>query len=582
MNERFFTQKIFYRFFVPSLLASLCLAVANLADALSAGIALGENGLAAVALVAPIWMIFNVLDVGLGVGGALAFTRHLSEGHAKKAVAVFEQLFTCTLVLSLLLAVLGTVFLRPILLLLGTDPSWGAVYSLTRDYARWLLLTAPIFFLNILFYNFIRCDDGEKRASMGLAVANILDVSLSFVLVLGLDLGIKGAIWATILGTTAGIAIYLPHFFNKANILRLRLVKPDWKLIFPCFRTGFASSSQYLWQFFFFLVINNLLIRRHGEGGLAIFNVVINLSYIIMGLYEGVSATIHPLTATFHAERNQKAERTTLHMAFRWGTWLGAGLLSAMALLAPQLALAFGLPQTLVPAGALALRWYAVGAAVAGTSVMLCAYWQAVGREFETLLLTFLRTFGLYLPLAALLALGPLSRFWLVFPLTETASLLVLWAWRQVRYLRAPMFGSLDTAPICQRMIQDSTADLAALLEQTEAFCENQNASMSQSFFVNMAVEEMCQTIFSRSAASGRQDIYIQMTLFPLGDGQFELHLRDNAPAFDPFSLHTQRIGEAENEEAAMDSMGVLMVKKKAKECYYRHYQGFNTLTVRI
>ena len=37
-----------------------------------------------------------------------------------------------------------------------------------------------------------------------------------------------------------------------------------------------------------------------------------------------------------------------------------------------------------------------------------------------------------------------------------------------------------------------------------------------------------------------------------------------------------------ECEELAMDSMGVLMVKKKAKEFYYRHFQGFNTLLVRI
>ncbi len=62
----------------------------------------------------------------------------------------------------------------------------------------------------------------------------------------------------------------------------------------------------------------------------------------------------------------------------------------------------------------------------------------------------------------------------------------------------------------------------------------------------------------------------------------FDLHIRDNAMAFDPFSLRTHRITETDNEEVAMDSMGVLMVKKKAKEFYYRHFQGFNTLLVRI
>lgn len=105
---------------------------------------------------------------------------------------------------------------------------------------------------------------------------------------------------------------------------------------------------------------------------------------------------------------------------------------------------------------------------------------------------------------------------------------------------------------------------------------------MQQTFFVTMAVEEMSQAIFTHAQDSGRSGIYIQITLFQSEPGVFDLHIRDNALAFDPFSLRTTKISEADSEELAMDSMGVLMVKKKAKEFYYRHFQGFNTLLVRI
>ena len=121
----------------------------------------------------------------------------------------------------------------------------------------------------------------------------------------------------------------------------------------------------------------------------------------------------------------------------------------------------------------------------------------------------------------------------------------------------------LDEAPIFHRMLQQDTRELAGLLEECEEFCADQGASMQQTFFVTMAVEEMSQAIFTEP-------------------GVFDLHIRDNALAFDPFSLRTTKISEADSEELAMDSMGVLMVKKKAKEFYYRHFQGFNTLLVRI
>ena len=65
-----------------------------------------------------------------------------------------------------------------------------------------------------------------------------------------------------------------------------------------------------------------------------------------------------------------------------------------------------------------------------------------------------------------------------------------------------------------------------------------------------------------------------------LEDGDFELHIRDNAALFDPFSLQTGRIGS--REKVDIDAMGILVIKQQAKYFFYRQYQGFNTLVVRI
>ena len=358
MKESAFTKKIFYRFFFPAVAASVCLGLANLADALCVGMMLGESALAAISLVSPIFMVFNVLDLGIAIGGSVTFARLMGEGRVKQGVEVFRQMLLLTLAVGIGLAVLGEIFLEPILWLLGTNPSQGDVYTMTRDYAVRLIAATPLFFLNMLFYYFIRCDDGEKRASVGLAVSNLLDVGLSFVFVLGFGMGVNGAVYSTIAGVTVANLIYLPHFFKKANILSLRLTRPKPEIMLQCYRTGFSSSSQYIWQFIFFLVINNLLISRHGESGLAVFNVVLNISYLVVGLFDGVGATIQPLAATFHGERNKKAERDTLHLALKWGGALGLALLAVLAVFAPQVAAVFGLSQEMLGMGTLALRCY--------------------------------------------------------------------------------------------------------------------------------------------------------------------------------------------------------------------------------
>lgn len=581
MRESAFTTKIFYRFFFPAVAASVCLGLANLADALCVGMVMGESALAAISLVSPIYMVFNVLHLGMAVGGSVTFAQLMGSGKVKQAVDVFRQMLLLALAVSIALAILGEVFVEPLLLLLGADPSQGEVYVMTKSYAVRLLAAAPLFFLNMLFYYFLRCDDGERRASVGLAVSNLLDVGLSFVFVLGFDMGINGAVYSTIVGVGAAVLIYLPHFFQKANILSLGLNRPNFSVMFQCYRTGFSTSSQYIWQFLFFLVINNLLISRHGESGLAVFNVVLNISYLVVGLFDGVAATIQPLAATFHGERNRQAERDTLHLALKWGGTLGLLLLTAVALFAPQISRLFGLSEDMVGMGTLALRLYCVGGIGAGGSILLSAYWQSIGKASQTMVLTFLRSFAVYLAFAVPLAMGPLSYFWLVYPATEYLSLVLVGVWQWIADKGLQM-SSLDETPIFHRMLQQDTKELSGLLEECEEFCAMQGASMQQTFFVTMALEEMSQAIFTHAQESARSDIYIQITLFQSEPGVFDLHIRDNAMAFDPFSLRTHRITETDNEEVAMDSMGVLMVKKKAKEFYYRHFQGFNTLLVRI
>ena len=571
MKENYFTRKIFYRFFMPSLFSTFCLAVANLADALCVGIRMGEPALAAISLVSPIYMVFNVMDIGIAVGGSVIYARRMGEGNAAGAQKAFSQMIFLALLLSGSVAVLGMVFLEPLLLILGASPAQGAVYQMTKDYAVRLLLGAPTFFFHFLFYYFIRCDDGEKRASVGFAAANLLDVGLSFVLVLFFNAGVKGAIWATIIGNVAGILICLPHFFQKSSMLRLKLEKPDRRELASCYFTGFSTSSQYIWQFVFFLVLNNLLMRLHGESALAVFNVTLNLSYVVIGLYDGIGAAIQPMAATFYGERDREALSYTRGLAGKWGIVLGILMAAAVSLLAEKISLLFGLSAATVGMGVLAIRWYCAGSLFAGFSVVTEVYCQAVGKEKQVMKLAFLRSFLVYLVFGVLLAFGPLERFWMVFPLTEIVSLLLFRL--SVALEKKAAAAEQEKLPILHRTLQNGLEEVGEFLPEVEAFCEEQEASFDQTYFVTMTVEEMCLAILQHA---GEEQLFIRITLFRLPDGQFELHIRDSGGAFDPFSLRTDDITED------IDNIGILMVKKKAKEFFYRHYQGFNTLTVRV
>lgn len=119
---------------------------------------------------------------------------------------------------------------------------------------------------------------------------------------------------------------------------------------------------QYLYQFVFYLLANRALMAGAGENGVAIFNVLQNLSYLVLYLYDGAAKAAQPLVSTYAAERNRAGSRSTLTLALATGNGLGILLCLALSLAAPAVCGVFGLTEpSAVAAGAAAVRIYCLG-----------------------------------------------------------------------------------------------------------------------------------------------------------------------------------------------------------------------------
>ena len=71
-----------------------------------------------------------------------------------------------------------------------------------------------------------------------------------------------------------------------------------------------------------------------------------------------------------------------------------------------------------------------------------------------------------------------------------------------------------------------------------------------------------------------RDDGVVQVTVIAAEQGDFELHIRDNGNRYDPF--------EKCSDPSDPNAMGIEVIRRKCKSFFYRHYQGFNTLTLTI
>ena len=69
------------------------------------------------------------------------------------------------------------------------------------------------------------------------------------------------------------------------------------------------------------------------------------------------------------------------------------------------------------------------------------------------------------------------------------------------------------------------------------------------------------------------------ITLAAEDNGLFTLNLRDSAVRFNPFEMARTADGDPDPD---FNAVGMQVIKTKAISFYYRRYQGFNTMVVKI
>ena len=155
------------------------------------------------------------------------------------------------------------------------------------------------------------------------------------------------------------------------------------------------------------------------------------------------------------------------------------------------------------------------------------------------------------------------EQFWWLFVICECTSLLTM-----LILSRLPGFRKRgEDVPVYSASMDNNNHELQRVLDRVTAFCDRLGTPKREQNLIRLAVEELCMVTIEK-AFSGKPDEYIQLTLSRETNGDYTMYIRNSAPFFNPLEL--------------MESIGVMMVRQKVKSLRFRHYQGFNLMTVII
>ena len=572
--DRYFTGKMFRRQYVPALISALVLSFGDVADSLVLGNRIGYIGLAALALTMPVSQIFNVIMNALGIGGSVRFASRMAQGKRGEALAGFQGVVCAAVLSGALIAVVGNLLLTPLLHLLGTAPGDGKLFEAAHGYLRILLWGTPMLFLNYVLNYFLKTDDLEKQASAIFTVGNVIDIFLNIVLVLLMRMGAEGAALATVMGQTVGTVSSVVLILRHKGVLKLWKLKPDLREAWRSFRMGFSSSVEFLYSMIFLLIANNLLLRLWGGGGVAILDVVLGVSYFMTNLYDAVVKSALPVISTYCGERNEAGMRHARNLGLVYALASGLLLGAAVCLFPEAICRFFGMTDPdMLASGRIALRLFGLSIPLAGAGILLTNYHEARQQQRQTLMRSTLR--GI---LPIFLAVGFASlmpeRFFFLYAASEALALIDFSVLYRLYMRKRP-----DDERVYRSTIYSIGSEVSRTTEEIESFCERWEALPGQQYMAMMSVEEICVATMT-NGFQGKEDGFIQIVLVALEDGGFELHIRDNAASFNPLAM--EMTGNVVDNETNLDALGIVTIKKKARSFSYRHFQGFNTVIIRI
>ncbi|RGF74653.1 MATE family efflux transporter [Ruminococcus sp. AF31-8BH] len=215
----------------------------NAVDIIVVGRFSGSQALAAVGSTTALINVFTNLFIGVSLGANVLAARFYAAGKDKEMSETVHTAITLALVSGVVMAVIGLVFSRWALEIMGTPAD---VIDQSSLYMRIYFLGMPFF----MVYNYgaaiLRAVGDTKRPLMFLIVAGVINAVLNMFLVIAFHMGVAGVAIATVISQMISCLLVLRCLYKTDSSYQLRFSRLCMKKFYlvQIFQVGIPAGIQ--------------------------------------------------------------------------------------------------------------------------------------------------------------------------------------------------------------------------------------------------------------------------------------------------------------------------------------------------
>lgn len=420
---------LLFKLSIPAMIGMISNALYNVIDTVFVGHGAGALAIGGLTIAFPFQLIIGAFALMYGVGVASVISRKLGEKKPEEAVLAASNAFLLTFITSLLILLVGQVFLKKILLIFGATED---ILPHATDYMRIILFGAPFLSFSMCANNILRSEGAAKIAMNIMLIGTILNVILDPIFIFIFDMGIRGAAIATIISQMAGSLYALSFFIKGKSSLKFELKLFKLKLIYikEIVLLGLATFIRQIGTSFMALAVNNMVKIYGGDLAIAAFGMVNRfLTLVLMPIF-GMNQGLQPIIGYNFGAKQFDRVKQVLKVAIFITSSIGF-LFSIVAFIFPEILLKmFTTDPNLLQISSQALRIIISTMILLGLQSCGTTYFQAIGKSVPSIFLGMSRQFIILIPLVLILPrFFGLIGVWLAFPSADILASLITGIW---------------------------------------------------------------------------------------------------------------------------------------------------------
>ncbi len=458
---------LFFKFAFPTVVGVVIAGIQEIIDGFFIGNAIGSQGLAAITLAYPAYLVIIAIGVIIGIGASSLAALQLGKENLNCALDIVHNAFSLCLLTGAVFTIVGLIFCETSISILGAS---GTALAFARDYLRIIFAGSVFMIFSVALEPLVR-NDGNPRLCMNIMIAGVIvNLVLDYLFIMRMGTGMVGAAFATIVSFALPALLFMNYLFGKDAKLKLRLKAMKFKLStqFQILRAGLPS---FVMQFSLALVLfayNYMLLMYGSELAVSAYGIIGYVLSIFSMLFEGIALGVQPIIGFNYGagyyERVSKTLKLTILSCILTGVF---GFL-LISLFPEKVVQIFSQGDSeLLEVTLRGMKIFIFSLLVEGTVLLTAIYYQSINRIRAALFIYFGKIFVVLFPLLFILPIFfGLDGVWAASPATEYIMMLVVMGmlskeFKLLRhYAKAEPMQSADTKKALQAVINSGKTDV--------------------------------------------------------------------------------------------------------------------------